>query len=219
MDTHLKYSKDMEGLLTHLSEIRSGEILAVLDSLSPCKPWLVGGAVRSAVDGSLNPNDIDIVVENGSYGLALEIASSKYGELTSNRHGNARFKDVHGYGLDIWSPERFFRGYEDLPGVLMNVDFTCNSLALSPQGHFMSHHQCVSDIQSRQLRPIKPTWESRSAQEYAHLLGRAANMVLNQDYKPVVTDFLGIAEVQIDEKILKSKYGFYLTDALKMLKQ
>lgn len=189
----------------------------LLSKLTPCRPWLVGGAVRNSIRGKLKSRDLDVVVEEYYYEEAIDILRECYQVEASNRHGNKRFTSLDYGCIDIWSPERFFDGYASLPEMLEYVDYSCNAVAFSLTEGMIMKEGALYDIDRSLLRPIEKSWVTRDDVELAHLIGRGVKFVLHDDFSPINQPYFLRALECMDIDTLISRYGVTENDARKIL--
>ena len=185
-----------------------GEVVCLLASAPPVQCWVVGGAVRRAFRTEGPLKDVDLVVDNPDFELALAWLLERYGVFAPNRYGNPRFTFNTAATLDLWSPSRFFEGYSDVLSMFDRFDFTCNCVGISKDFQIISRFAALSDIRKGLLRPVAGAWTATSPKDVARLVGRAINMILFKGYVPERTPIFLRALDDMAEDELTAEFGY-----------
>lgn len=189
------------------------DVMRVLKPIFIFDVWFVGGAVRNYLLNLSSYRDLDLVVENRDYSSLLECLDKICISYSENRHGNRRYLLSDGLSIDVWSPKRFFSGFLGVEKMLEYSDFTCNAVGFSFVSGFYSSDLSMKDIDSRVLRPIAASWDSSSAEQYSHLVGRACKFITQYGFLPVDLDRFECAISKVSKSVLYERYGLCVDSA------
>ncbi|MBJ7470194.1 MAG: HD domain-containing protein [Solirubrobacteraceae bacterium] len=137
--------------------------LAAADAAAPGTAWLVGGAVRDVLLGTLNPLDLDLAVQGDPAPVAKAVSRAIGAPLfaLSDRFGGYRVTAATGLQVDVMP-----LAPEGLVGDLRRRDLTVNALAvpLNALGNWPSFDRSevvdetggLRDLEQRTLRACGP---------------------------------------------------------------
>jgi hypothetical protein len=106
----------------------SSKAIETLENATDGDMYVFGGAVRRALFGDKLSGDVDIMVPNGDSRAFDELARLKVRfTLNSNNHHRYRWNSLQ---IDLFQPEEFFDGFDNVEAVLRFFDLKINALSL-----------------------------------------------------------------------------------------
>jgi len=151
-------------------------VVDVLDQATGGELYVFGGTLRRVLFGDERLGDLDLMVPNGDVRAfdALDTLQVPF-ELTRQRHRRYR---CNGLQVDMFEPQEFYKGFQDVEGALRFFDLKINALALHLRsGRVVDPFQMLSEASIVDPGINWPRWSEMAQLELTVLAIRLARIM------------------------------------------